>query len=150
MSYKIRKLKDVLKDIPANWHSAFRAVRRNTNDDEMIAIYEGYIGDGSASAFIYYVDTVGFFRKHRIAIMEILQDEHEQIGDETGFIESISRWPCIGGKNPTSEERSRIQRDVIRTLAGAKERQDEDFTIIKNGLTWGAVETISCYFVEED
>ena len=150
MSYKIRKLQDVLKDIPARWHKSFRDARRKTDDDEMIAIYEGHIGDGSASAFIYYTDTVEFFRKHRIAIVELLLYEHEEISCGEGFIESISTWNCFGRRSNDIRERSKLQATIVRVITGARERKDEDFTIIENGLTWGAMETISRYFVEED
>ena len=144
MSYKIRKLQDVLKNIPDSWHKLFRDARRKTNNDEMIAIYEGHIGDGSASAFIYYSDTVEFFRRHRTAIVELLLYEHEELGFEEGFVESISTWNCF---NDQSDD---IRATIVRVIMEIKERENEDFTIIKNGLTWGAMETISRYFVEEN
>ena len=150
MSYKVRKLQDVLKNIPDSWHKLFRDARRKTDDDEMIAIYEGHIGDGSASAFIYYTDTVEFFKRHRTAIVELLLYEHEELGCEEGFIESMSTWNCFGRQSNDIRERLELRGMIIRVIAGAREKQDEDFTIIENGLTWGAMETISRYFVEED
>ena len=149
MNYNVSKLKDVLNRVPRKWHKLFRDAHRKTDNDEMIAIYEGHIGDGSASAFIYYVDTVGFFRKHRTAIVELLLQEHEEIGCGKGFVESISTWNCFGRQSGDKREMSELQETIVRVIAGAKEREGEDFTIVENGLTWGVMETISRYFVEE-
>lgn len=152
MEAKRISLQECLKKFDKELWPLIRNAYKLTTEEQMIGIYNGYIDGGCAGNFIYYSDTVKFFEKHRLAIVQLLLNEHFEIygTDETGFVESICSWNCLGGQSFNKSEASDkvdIVMEVIGAIAG---RKSEETVKAKNALTWGAMETIARYCVEEN
>ena len=152
MEAKRISLQECLKKFDKELWTLIRNAYKLTTEEQMIGIYNGYISGGCAGNFIYYSDTTKFFDKHRLAIIKLLLGEHFEIygPDGAGFIESICSWQCLGGYDFATSKSSYKEdmiMDVINAIAG---RKSEETISARNALTWGAMETIARYCVEED
>jgi len=97
--------------------------------------------DGGFHGFIYYTDTVAFFKKNRAAILELAEDEWRDIGYE-GMFSMFASFNCMKSLEVREDEIAK----VIYTYKG--ECADQ----IMNCLAWYAGEEVArayCDLVEE-
>lgn len=84
--------------------------------------------------FVYYNDTVDFFKKYRSEIITLVKEQAAEFGQNP--IELVLSFNCI---NDDEFE------NVAKCLYG---RLDDDCTYVANGLTWFAAETVCRWFGE--
>ena len=92
--------------------------------------------NGGFGGFIYYSDTVAFYRKHRKAINEWIIDTAEELGENT--IDMVCNFGCI--KDNSRE----MKDDVGRCVYGGK--LDDYTKIIENAFAWFAAEEVCRMF----
>lgn len=97
------------------------------------------VRNGGASAgvsgFIYYSETVSFWRKNKKQILELINNEISELGYESA-VSFVVNFNCLG-MNYSSDE-------VGAALYG---NYNDDLTCIYNALAWFALESF-CYDVE--
>jgi hypothetical protein len=94
--------------------------------------------DGGFHGFIYYTETVAFWRKNRVAILDLLTQQAEELG--TDIVEMVCSFNCLRTEDPgVAKER---RREVYRELFGLfrVKYDDGDDVIVANALTWYAAE----------
>ena len=82
------------------------------------------------SGFVYYSETVAFFRSHRKKIAELAQSQADSIGEDT--ISMVRGFNCLDSCWSYDE--------VSRAIYG---RYSEDLTQIYNALAWFALEEVA-------
>jgi hypothetical protein len=89
--------------------------------------------DGGFHGFIYYSETVAFWRKNRAAILDLLEQQAEELGmDPT---ETVCSFNCLKTEDPA--DKRELQREVWRTLGG---RMSADDYLVANAMSWYAAE----------
>jgi hypothetical protein len=89
--------------------------------------------DGGFSGFIYYTETVKFYRAHRTLILDLLEQQAEEMGlDPT---EMVCSFNCLRTDDPKG--RAELHREVWRTLGG---RMSADDYSVANAMSWYAAE----------
>jgi len=95
--------------------------------------------DGGFNGFIYYVDTVKFFRKYRKEILALGEDQASDIyGNDKGVLEMFRDFKCMKDLEVTLSEMAA----AIYTSKG--ELVDQ----IQNCLAWYAGEEVSRLYVD--
>lgn len=84
--------------------------------------------------FIYYSDTVKFALKHRPAIIELLNETRESIGEPGSIVEMVQNFGCLGKDDYTQDE---VGQALWASNAKAKEQQQ-----VLNALAWFALEEV--------
>lgn len=84
--------------------------------------------DGGFCGFVYYTDTVAFFRRNRRDIVELAKQQADDFGQ--GVLEMIAGFGCLQGDYSVDE--------IGETLFGG-ETNDQ----IANALTWYAGEEVA-------
>ena len=94
----------------------------------------GYVSksgaDSGFSGFIYYADTIAFFRKHRkniVALAEYLADE---MGEDA--VTMVKNFRCLNGFYEYS--------DIAKAMYG---NFNDEYTTIYNALSWFALEEVA-------
>ena len=95
--------------------------------------------DGCFSGFIYYSDTIAFFKKNRAAIVELVRDMAREFGQDP--IEFVASFNCL---QPADFE---TREEIARALYG---RIKADDTQVPNALAWFAAEEVSRLMVDEE
>lgn len=90
--------------------------------------------DGGFSGFIYYTDTLRFYKNHKEEIYSLLHDYAEQFGIQV--ITLMQGWRCLS--NSTEEE-------IGATLYGSSQKHD---TSVANALAWFALEEVARFYVD--
>lgn len=109
-----------------------------TNKDDFFALLNDVIKSpyGAAagfSGFIYYSETVSFWRKNRSKILRFAEDQAKELG--TNIIDMVAGFKGIKDDFTPCE--------VAAALFG---RYNEDYTNIYNVLAWYCLEEISFYY----
>ena len=90
--------------------------------------------NGGFHGFIYYSDTVAFFKKHRTTICELVNSTADDFGESP--ITMITSFN--GLKNVETQD------SILRCLGGGSLRPDpSNDTIVANALTWFAAEEVA-------
>jgi len=92
---------------------------------------------GGFSGFIYYTDTILFFKKNRAAIVELVREMAQVFGEDP--IEMVANFNCV--RPADFEERE----EIARALYG---RIKPDDTQIPNALAWFAAEEVARQFID--
>jgi hypothetical protein len=88
---------------------------------------------GGFSGFIYYSETVKFYKANRAAILDLLEQQAEEFGlDPT---EMVCSFNCLRTEDPVN--RAELHREVWRTLGG---RMGPDDYWVANAMSWYAAE----------
>lgn len=111
------------------------AVCRSLNKEDLFNVYNHGISGGHGG-FIYYSDTVKFWRANRKQITLLLEEEAEQLG--MGVLEMIKRFRCA-----SNVELNKIGRCLYGNYSGNK-----DCTIYIT-FAWFAAEKVVRWFYEE-
>ena len=130
----MKKLSDVLKE-RSEYKTLINAVIRRVGMDSVQDINNHGIG-GGFNGFIYYKDTVAFWKAHRKDIMRFAEEMADSLGEDT--ISMIQNFNCLGKKDYSST-------DIAKALYAGKGDVAEQ---IQNAMAWFAAEEV-CRMFEE-
>lgn len=91
--------------------------------------------DGGFNGFIYYTDTVKFYRDHKADILRLAKETAESLG-EGGVITLVKGFRCLNGQYSEDE------------ISEGLHSSGEDEHTIKNAMAWFAAEEV-CRLFEE-
>lgn len=95
--------------------------------------------DTGWSGFSYYADTVAFFRRHRKAILALVEQASYEF-DQSAF-EFVRGFRCL---QPVDRE---TDAQICRVLGGGRLRDGD--LIVPNALAWYALEAVARAVCEE-
>lgn len=107
-----------------------RAVKRQLGSDwkEQFEDIVNHGIDGGFSGFIYYSDTVSFFKRNKDEIVELVKEMADDFGQSP--IELVKSFNCLGKKEDWEAE-------IAECLYG---RISADNLTVPNALAWFAAE----------
>lgn len=91
--------------------------------------------DAGFPGFTYYTDTVEFFDKNRMQIIEMLNEYADSVGECP--IEVVAGFKCI---------RDYPKTEILAILAGADDKDAQ----VKNGLAWFALEEVARFVTDRE
>lgn len=126
-----------LKNLP---HSqlALAVARQVGGKSELLEIAQDVNRHGAAggfNGFIYYSETVGFFRKNKKAIIDLVEEMADDFGKSPQKL--VATFQCLDCD----------ETEAAKALYG---RYDEGFDLIYNALAWFALETVCNEVVEAE
>lgn len=95
-----------------------------------------YSIDGGFHGFIYYAETVAFFKRNRSAILEHAEQVADNMGED--MITMIQNFGCLRNDKLRASE-------ILKALYQGK---GEDSTTILNCMTWFAGEEVARAYTE--
>ena len=113
-----------------------RAVIRRIGLDSVEDVVNHGI-DGGFSGFIYYADTVKFFKSYRQEILALAKDTADQLGED--MLSMIAGFNCLKGEKFNND-------DIARAIY--QDKDSEIAPVIQNALAWFAAEEV-CRMFEE-
>lgn len=123
-----------------NLYAVALAVKAQTglNKDDFFALLDNVVRSpyGAAAGFtgfIYYSETVNFWRKNRSKILRFAEDQAEELGQNV--VDMVAGFKEIKDDFTAGE--------VATALYG---RYNEDYTNIYNVLAWYALEEVAFYY----
>lgn len=119
-----------------------KAVKKQLGNDEYLVDIANHGIDGGFSGFIYYSDTIEFFKKNRKLITGLVFEMAEEFGQTP--IEFVRGFNCL--KN-TFENSAEAEAEISRALYG---RLSQDDTQVPNALAWFAGEEVARYETDKD
>ena len=132
-----------------------RAVLRQLNGDAKDSLQHiaNHGADGGFHGFIYYSDTVAFFKRNRKDIVALVHSMAEDLGESP--VEMVALFGCLGGRSvrdAKGSDRDRKRQEMIREwtpsvgrcLYGG--RLTDDDTNVANALAWFAAEEVAGAF----
>lgn len=132
----MKKTNEVIKE-----HSEFakliRSVRKNLDKESFIEVYNHGIGGGYGN-FIYYSDTVSFWRKNKQQIILLMEEVADSIGEN--ILEMAQGFGCLGKDYELSE--------IAKCLYG--NYSEKNRVHIYNAFAWFAAEEVIRWFFEEN
>lgn len=132
----MKTLKQVIKEHPEN-QRLIKAVISRIGEDAVQDVYM-HGADGGFAGFTYYDDTVAFFDKYKKDILALAEDVANQMGIE--LLDLIQSFRCL--------ENQYSQTDIAKAIYQGRGKDEMDVTIIKNAMSWFALEEV-CNFFEE-
>ena len=107
--------------------------------------------DGGFHGFVYYTDTVAFYKRNRKLIVAAIEEMADQLGEDP--ITMVENFNCLRVSSPDhygsdysqAQHKHDLHSEVIRTLYG---RMREDDTQVANALAWFAGEEVARAFCE--
>jgi hypothetical protein len=66
-------------------------------DDDQLKDIVNHGINGGFTGFIYYVDTVKFFKANRAEIVELVEEYAEEFGESA--LDTVARFNCLSGRN---------------------------------------------------
>ena len=161
----MKTTKQVISDsrIPS---SLVNAVVRQLGGKESLTDIYNYGIDGGFHGFIYYSETIAFFKRNRKAITQLVEDMANDLGKNP--VDMVAGFNCLDGRDMqqlqagnavwiTADQRRRARdRDhilsehrpsITRCLYGG--RLTDDDTQVANALAWFAGEEVARAFCDE-
>lgn len=129
----MKSITRVIKERP-EYRSLIEAVVSNIGK-EYIQDVNNYGIDGGYGGFIYYQDTVKFWRKHRKIITKLAEEEWNELG-YASLLDMISSFKCNDGWSTD---------EVAKAFYG---NYNDDYDQIYNCLAWYAAENVCRWFEE--
>lgn len=114
-----------------------RAVIRQLGGKDSLPDIASYGIAGGFHGFIYYVDTVAFFRRNRKEIVSLLESVADDLGDDV--INMVRSFGCFRNDPPTVTE---IGRGIYGLVS-------VDNPWIPNALAWFAAEEVARAFCDD-
>ena len=90
--------------------------------------------DGGFTGFIYYSDTIKFFKVNRALIVELVKEMAEDLGETP--IGLVASFNCLKMDTHKAEDEA----EISRALYG---RLESDDTQVPNALAWFAAEEVA-------
>ena len=112
--------------------SLIRAVIRQIGGKETLRDVCRGGADAGFAGFSYYSDTIAFFKRQRAAIVALVEDMADSLGESA--VAMVRNFNCL--RDDKESESS-----VVRCLGGGRLR-DED-TMVANALAWFALEEVA-------
>lgn len=91
---------------------------------------------GGYGGFVYYTDTVKFYRKNKPLIVDLAEQQACELGDDA--VTMVQGFYCLVNRSNRTPDYT--LNEVARALYG---RYDDDLMIIYNALAWFAAEEIA-------
>jgi len=113
------------------------SVKRQLNGDRSTfedVLHSG--ADAGFSGFTYYSDTVEFFKKNRAAIIALVKETAQELGED--YILFIANFKCLTNDAETQDE-------IGRALYGRMRKEDH---LVANALSWFALEEAARDIIE--
>jgi hypothetical protein len=110
-----------------------RAVIRQTGLENLADIAAHGI-DGGFSGFVYYSETVPFFKRNKAEIVRLVESMADSLGEKP--IDMVAAFGCLKGDDWTPS--------IARCLYGG--RVTDDDTTVANALAWFAGEEVARAF----
>lgn len=88
----MKKINEVIKEY-SEFAKLIRSVYKNLDKEDFVDIYN-YGTHGGYGNFIYYSDTVPFWRQNKQQIVQLLIEEANSLGE--GVLEMVRHFNCIG------------------------------------------------------
>lgn len=109
--------------------------------------------DGGFGGFIYYSETVKFFKKNRALILELVNEYAQEFGQSP--IDFVHSFNCLkpspadkyGGGYSRQQDINETQAEIARALYG---RLKSDDTQVPNALAWFALEEVARHITDQD
>lgn len=92
--------------------------------------------NGGFSGFIYYDDTVKFYRKNKALIVNLAEQQACELGDDA--VTMVQGFNCL--VDVPTRKPDYTMNEIAKALYG---RYDDDLMIIYNALAWFAAEEIA-------
>jgi hypothetical protein len=128
----MKTLSQVVKENP-QYSQLIRAVVRNIGEESIADVNNNGI-DGGFNGFIYYIDTVKFFKRHKKDILKMAEEMVAQLGDG-GMFKMVQGFRCLG-KDFSEEE------IAAAIYTGKGEAAD----IVQNAMAWFAAKEVCRMF----
>ena len=137
----MKTLKELVQNSPAS-ERLTRAVIRQLGGwekakESMLDISRHGIS-GGFFGFIYYSDTVAFFKRHRSDIAKLAEEQAHDLGENVA--EMVAGFGCLAGR-ASREKLAEYLPGVSRCLYGG--RLTEEDTQVANALAWFAGEEVA-------
>ena len=98
---------------------------------------------GGFGGFIYYNDTVKFFKSHRKDILKLAENMSFQLGED--LLSMISNFNCLSSGDYKNRKPDFTQNEIAQAIYTGK---GECVTNIQNGMAWFAAEEVCRMFDE--
>jgi hypothetical protein len=125
----------VIKD-NEQYKSLINAVIKQLGGTDSLPDIRNHGIDGGFSGFIYYSDTHEFTRKNRKQIVQLLEDQAEQLGEDV--VSMVANF----GVFRTSKMDNEDKKDLYKLLGGGMPEQGT----ITNLMAWFAAEEVARMF----
>jgi len=123
-----------------DYTTVVKAVVRRIGKESITEVNEHGIKSGF-SGFIYYNDTIKFWRKYRKLIVKMLEDDIEN--PRENIVEIVRRFACLVDNR--TDEPYYATYEIGQALYG---KYNQSLDIIYNALAWFAAETVCRWFDE--
>ena len=137
----MKTISEVCKESP-DYSIIIKAVVRRIGT-ECIEDVNSHGIDGGFSGFIYYSETVAFWKKYKKIIMKMLENDASEFG--TGIVEMVQYFNCLVNTSTKDRTPDYTADEIGRALYG---RYNEELDVIYNALAWYAAETVCRMFDE--
>lgn len=111
------------------------AVIRKLGGRESLKDVSNHGASAGWSGFIYYSDTVRFYKNNRLEIVELVRDAAQELGID--LVTLVAGFSCLDDNTETRES-------IARCLYGRMSR--DDYTVA-NALSWFALEEVANFLV---
>ncbi len=98
-----------------------------------------YGADQGFSGFIYYGDTVEFFKKYRKEIIQHIDALAEEMGEDAATM--MLGWPWLNAKDCNEAEKRELRESIRRCLGGGRLTNADNQTA--NALAWCALDMVA-------
>ena len=127
----MKTIKHVIRENP-DYTTLIRAVVSRIGKDSIQDVNNHGI-DGGFGGFIYYTETMAFFRKHRAIILKMAEEMAEQLGEN--ILSMIHGFRCIGEDYSTAE--------IAKAIYTGK---GDCVDVVYNAMAWFAAEEVCRMF----
>jgi hypothetical protein len=117
-----------------------KAVKRQLGEDWKINFEDIYNHgiDGGFSGFIYYSDTVSFFKRNKAEIIELVKDYAAEL--DMSPLDFVKSFHCLKDSSGVGYEE-----EIAQALYG---KLDDDNHTVPNALSWFAAEEAAREYID--
>lgn len=144
---KTKTIEQVKTERP-EYRALIEAVVEGIGGSEYIADVVNHGINGGFGDFIYYSDTVAFYKKYRKAINKLAEELAEELGADV--VEMVGAFNCIEAYDYETKQWTDKddRKDIAICLFGGSLRTLTDDNHIPNALAWFAAEEVCRWFEE--
>jgi hypothetical protein len=138
----MKTLKQVLKDNPDHV-KLIRGVLARIDKESIIDVVRNG-ADAGFGRFIYYKDTVAFFKKYKTDILNLAKQQAEDMDEDV--LNMISNFNCLTSGQYPNRKPDYAQMEIGEAIFG---NNYTDYGIIQNAMAWYALEEVCRMFEGE-